>query len=415
MTDRHRLSICYAVPGHNLLSSAGPTRNVLSLAGALSNWARVTVAFRRVLEPITPCGFKVIEVKPDSSQRPHCVDDAAVRGVGYSDFFSYLASIRRFIATELPSYDMVLEKSWLLSGYISSHCRRRGIPAALVENIVPMLGGAPKSPSELLRYARLWAARFITGRYIRNTPRIIAETEQLKKALVRHWRIPASRVRVVGLGVDRHRFHPMEQTKARSVLGIPQDVKVLLYAGGLDRTHDLTPVLEAMTAYPDPSLQLHIVGDGMLREAYESRRCACRDRLFFHGRVPYEKIPEYVAAADLCLAPYDPAAFPGGEVAYSSLKIPEYLAAARPVVSVPSGHILNLIKPGVSGFLFPNQPGHWLEFLQRLPPRAILKQMGERALRTTAFRSWEDTACDYFSICEEEILRIPKKESILSP
>jgi glycosyltransferase involved in cell wall biosynthesis len=190
---------------------------------------------------------------------------------------------------------------------------------------------------------------------------------------------------------------------------------VLLYVGVLDRTHDLMPLLEAMVAHPDPSLQLHIVGDGILREAYESKRTACRDRLFFHGRMPHERIPEYVAAADLCLAPYDPAAFPGGEVAYSSLKIPEYLAAARPVVSVPSGNIPNLVKTGVSGFLFPNQPRDWLQFLQRLPSREILKQMGEEALRTTAFQEWEDTAREYLAICEEELLKTPKEESILSP
>jgi len=355
-----------------------------------------------------------MEIEPHSSERVHYVDDSAVRGVGYLDFFSYLGSIRRFIAAELPSYDMVLEKSWLLSGYVSSHCRRRGIPAALVENIVPMLGGPPKSPSEFSRYARLWAARFLAGRYIRNAPRIIAETEQLKTALVRHWRIPASRVRVVGLGVDRHRFRPMEQAEARRGLRIPQDVKVLLYVGVLDRTHDLMPVLEAMGAHPDPSLQLHIVGDGMLRESYESKRSACRDRLFFHGRMPHERIPEYVAAADLCLAPYDPAAFPGGEVAYSSLKIAEYMAAARPVVSVPSGHIPNLIKPEVTGFLFPNQPGHWLQFLRRLPSRETLKQMGEEAHRATAFQEWEDTAREYLSICQEEILKTHRKERILT-
>ena len=48
MTSRKRLSICYAAPGQNLLPSAGPTRNVLNVANALSQWADVTVAFRSI-------------------------------------------------------------------------------------------------------------------------------------------------------------------------------------------------------------------------------------------------------------------------------------------------------------------------------------------------------------------------------
>ena len=33
-----RLAVCYLVPGHTLLPSAGPTRNVLSVARELAKW-----------------------------------------------------------------------------------------------------------------------------------------------------------------------------------------------------------------------------------------------------------------------------------------------------------------------------------------------------------------------------------------
>jgi hypothetical protein len=84
VTSGKRLSICYAVLGHNLLTSAGPTRNVLYLAEALSQWAEVTVAFRRVVEPFTPHGYKVIEVAPAADDMLYGVDDAAVRGMSIS-------------------------------------------------------------------------------------------------------------------------------------------------------------------------------------------------------------------------------------------------------------------------------------------------------------------------------------------
>jgi hypothetical protein len=108
---RKRLSICYAVPGHNLLASAGPTRNVLSLAEELSQWAEVTVAFRRILEPFTPHGYKVIEVEPGADNAPCGVDDAAVRGMSVRQFLAYLRAVRRFVETHRQAYDVVLEKA----------------------------------------------------------------------------------------------------------------------------------------------------------------------------------------------------------------------------------------------------------------------------------------------------------------
>ena len=80
---------------------------------------------------------------------------------------------------------------------------------------------------------------------------------------------------------------------------------------------------------------------------------------------PTTRCREYIAAADLCVAPYDAAAFSSGELGYSTMKIPEYLSVGRAVVSVPSGRIRTLVKEGETGFLFANQPDQWTRFLAR--------------------------------------------------
>lgn len=114
--DDRRLSVCYVAPAQNLLPSAGPTRNVLSLAHALAEWADVTVAFRRVLDPAHEGPARVLEIDPGAAPHPRPVDDAAVRDVGYRAFATYLMAVRRFAREQLPAFDVVLEKSWLLSG-----------------------------------------------------------------------------------------------------------------------------------------------------------------------------------------------------------------------------------------------------------------------------------------------------------
>jgi glycosyltransferase involved in cell wall biosynthesis len=383
------------------------------LAEALSQWANVTVAFRRVLEPIQPKGYEVVEIEPGVGNPFHRVDDAAVRGIDFYELLGYLRSVRRFIDERRNSYDIVLEKSWLLSGYMVSLCQRRGLPAAVVENIVRVWNEPVRNPRDLMRYIRYQLAQTLVGRYLRQAPLIIAETEELKSALSQQWRIPTCRIEVVGLGVDHPLFHPLNQADARRNLGIPQESTVLLYAGALDKTHDLTPVLEAMCAAPDPSLELHIVGDGVLRASYEEGSHARQKNIFFHGRVAHEMIPQYIAAADLCLAPYDPAAFPNGQVAYATLKVPEYLACARPVVSVPSGHILRLIQDGTSGFLFHNNAKSWVEFLRNLPSRDQLKRMGAAASCMASPYSWEATSLAYLSLCKQVVQKNRKKQTAL--
>lgn len=397
MVLRSRPSVCYVVAGHNLLPSAGPTRNVLSLARALSEWADVTVAFCRVLEPPENEPFTVLEIDPGQSQRRRTVDDAAVRGVGYLQFAGYLRALDRFAETHLRQFDVVLEKSWLLSGYVTAWCMERDIPAVPVLNLVPLVRGGWRKPS---RVAKHWLARGLCGRYLRQAPRLIAESEELKASIAQHWRVAADRIEVIGLGVDREVFHPMNQADARRRVGIDPDRTVLTYIGALDRAHDLAPVIEALVRVGDPSIELHIVGDGERRAELE-RRASGASGITFHGRVPHGEVPVYIACADLCLAPYDPRFFPRGRVGYSTLKVREYLAAGRPVATSPTGVLPGLIRPRVTGFLLENELLTWVQFLQReLPGRQTLRVMGDAA-SATPLESWEDTARAYWSVCEQ--------------
>jgi len=397
----HRLSICYVVPGHHCVPSAGPTRNVLSLAEALSSRADVTVAFRTVAPPAVGRGYAVIAIQKGQARLHTGQDDAAIRGIGLREFLIYLAALRRFVDTHLSTYDVVLEKSWLLSGYIAARCQRRGVPAAVIENVVRLWTEPLRTPRDLLRYGWHRYTQALVGRYLQRIPLIIAETAALKAAMIDRWRLPDERIKVVGLGVDHSLFRPLNQAEARLALGIASEVTVLLYVGVLDQTHDLSPVLTALRQISFPSLELHIVGDGMLRKTYEELvGVGCRN-VVFHGRVPHASVPRYIAAADLCLAPYDVTKFPHGQVAYSTLKIPEYMACARPVVSVPSGHILSLIEDRVSGFLFHNHVQNWVNFLTTCPPREKLMKMGAIAAKTVGCCNWHMTAQRYWHLCKQ--------------
>lgn len=395
---RKRLSICYVVPGHDLLSSVGPSRNVLNLAAALSELADVTVAFRRVADRERPKGMRVIEIEPGDAAA--ATDDAAMRGIGYGDFLRFVRTLRHFANTELEGFDVVLEKSWLLSGYVSSLCRRRGQLAVPVENIV--LNPRHAARRNLMKLLRLRVGHWIASRALRGAPLIIAETEFLKNEIAAYWKVPPERIAVVDLGVDRHLFRPMDQSSVRERLSMSPDRTVLTYVGVLDFTHNLEPLLRALSEVRPAGVELHVVGDGQRRQEYRDLAAAGSVPAVFHGRVEHAEVPLHIAAADLCLAPYDPSAFSSGELGYSTMKIPEYLSVGRAVVSIPSGRIRSLVRDRETGFLFQNDVASWMAFLADLPSRAELRKMGEAAAATT-LTTWEDTARNYLELCKKEL------------
>jgi glycosyltransferase involved in cell wall biosynthesis len=354
-----------------------------------------------VLEPVTGEPFAVLEIDPETADGPRPVDDAAVRGIGYLEFVAYLRALDRFAQRHLTQFDVVLEKSWLLTGYATAWCGKRGIAAVPVVNLVPLVRQIWNRP---MKAAKNWVARDLSGRYLRHAPRLIAESDDLKASIVQRWRVPHSRIEVVGLGVDRALFHPTDQDQARRGCGINPDRTVLMYVGALDRAHDLGPAIAAITRLGDSPLELHLVGDGEHRAELQ-RAAAGSPRVVFHGRVPHTAVPGFIACADLCLAPYDPAFFPRGQVGYSTLKVREYLAAGRAVATSRTGVLPGLIRPGATGFLLENDAATWTRFLlQELPARSVLRTMGLAAAETP-LDSWEDTARAYWQICERVLAR----------
>lgn len=396
-----RPSICYAAPGHTLLSTSGSTRNMLSLATALSRWADVTVAFRNIRQPIKSDNFRVTAIEADLVNTAGITDDVAARGLNVLSHIAYLRKLVSFSKQLANSYDLVFEKGWRLSGFLSSACRWHGVPGVIVENDVRHWSEPLGSVRAIAKYGAHNVAQCLARFCSRRASLVIAETEELKSMLFAKRSIALESIEVVELGVDHTLFRPLSQSSCRNGLGIEPGVFMLLYVGGMDTYHDLDPVIDALARIRKPSLEMHLLGDGKYRRRYEAKAKHAQLPIRFHGQVCNHRVPEFIAAADLCLAPYRVTAFPDNSVSFSTLKIPEYMACGRPVVSVPSGHIRKLIKDQVDGFLFANDMASWVRFLEVLPSREKLMQMGGAATRAVESMTWEKTAARYLEVCQK--------------
>lgn len=395
-----RLSICFAAPGHTLLGTAGSTRNILATAEALSEWADVTVAFRHVAEAPGAVPYRVESIV-DARDAVAVRDDVAARGLNPLSHLAYMRVLRDYAARSAPGFDVVLEKGWRLSGYLAGQFQRHGVRSLLIENDARIWNEPVRSVRAGAKFLAHCAAQWVAGRCSRRVPAIAAETEELKEALVENRGIAAERVRVVPLGVDHAIFRVQEQREARDRLGLDHDAVIALYVGGMDQYHDLSPLLAALRERAPERLQVHLVGDGEYRGRYEALAAGIGTPVRFHGQVPHARVPDFIAASDVCLAPYQVRGFRNRQVAFSTLKIPEYMACGRPVISVPSGNILRLIADGDTGFLFDNEEADWREFLTRFPPRERLAAMGRAAAPAVAGMSWRATARRYLDLIGE--------------
>ncbi len=116
------------------------------------------------------------------------------------------------------------------------------------------------------------------------------------------------RVVEIPFGVDVARFSPGRASEIRRRHGIDEAIPLVLFVGGLDNAHAfkgfpvLLEALEAIAGYPWEAL---IVGDGDLRESFETmtRVSQVSKRVHFAGRVLAQELPEYYRAANVHVFP----------------------------------------------------------------------------------------------------------------
>lgn len=103
--------------------------------------------------------------------------------------------------------------------------------------------------------------------------------------------------------------------------------RVAAYTGSLDFRLDIDLLVEVIGRLPAWSF----VFAGPVESQIE-RRLAAFPNAVFHGPVPPEEVPAILTAADVCLMPYRQDGFTQN---LFPIKLVEYLAAGKPVVSTP--------------------------------------------------------------------------------
>jgi len=313
-------------------------------------------------------GARVIHV-PAGPARP--IPRPAVAG----HLPAFIDGVEAFRRREEARYALVHSHYWL-SGLAGLELSRRwDVPMiqmfhtlGAIKNAVAR-GSDDTEPSERVHAESRIAA---------GADRIVASNLVERADLAWYVGADPSRVAVIPCGVDVDLFRPRAQAGARARLDLHAE-RVLLFVGRLTPIKGLETLLRALAVLKADGLattrvRLLVVG-GVKGDAADSahlRRLAedlgVAAWVDFRGPQPQDVLPDYYAAADLCLMPSRYESF--GMVAL------EAMACGVPVVATRVGGLSLTVQDGETGVLVPEDDVEALA-------RAVADLLGDEPRRRT--------------------------------
>jgi len=292
------------------------------------------------------------------------------------------------VMEDTDAFDLVHSHYWL-SGQIGLVAAERlGIPLVhsmhtmgRVKNLSLAAGDRAESSDRISAESEI----------VRLADRLVANTAQERNELVGLYGADATRVDVMHPGVDLEVFTPTNQYEARRRLGVPQDDRIVLFAGRLQPHKGPDIAIEAV-ARLDSTVRLVIVGgpSGTGTEHPEALAeltadLGVTDRVTLVPPVDQRRLADWYAAADVVCVPSHSESF--GLVAM------EAQACGTPVVAARVGGLTTVVVDGVTGILVSgHDPVDYARSLATLlEDPALRTAMGAKATTHASGFSWETT------------------------
>jgi glycosyltransferase involved in cell wall biosynthesis len=305
-----------------------------------------------------------------------------------SMFFSYRKEIEKQLVDFKP--DIIVGHS-ILSNYLSMRLSRK----AGISYVFHMTDAQHTIvPSRILSFI----AKYVERRILKNASRVIVINERLKDYSV-GLGADSSNVVVIRAGIDLARYDPnISGRQAREELGINDDDFVLFFMGWLYDFSGLKEVAEDVLKR-NSKFRLLIVGDGDafgdLQEIRE--RSGHRDKVILTGKQPFERIPELIATADVCLLPAH-----NNETMRDivPIKLYEYMAMGKPVISTELPGVMMEFGRG-NGVTYVSEPELVLSKAIELADSGTMLMEGKKAREFVQARDWDRVVDDFERILEE--------------
>jgi glycosyltransferase involved in cell wall biosynthesis len=348
-------------------------------------------------------GWSLVEQEP-IIQKQHLERD--LRSVIYNSWLQSEGS--SIIEREKP--DLLYERYSLFGWGGIGLARRHQIPLMLEVND-PLC----REQAGYEKFTLIATAERMESVIIRGADAIIAISTWIKNWVV-SLGVNEQDVHTVPNGVSSKLFAERKNAETIRRLYNWRKERVIGFVGSFQPWHDVQGLLRAFSLLyrDDHNLRLLLVGDGELREALEehARQLGLGSAVVFTGNVPHDLVPEYIAAMDVAVAPYN-----WKEDFYGSpLKLFEYMAAGKATVAASIGQIEEVIEHGKTGWLYPSgnheQLAHGLSSLLYTPAlsSAISSAAREKILSNHTWKAIATRVAGLAGVLIEE--RLPAETNL---
>ncbi|MFP3867194.1 MAG: glycosyltransferase family 4 protein [Desulfobacteraceae bacterium] len=218
---------------------------------------------------------------------------------------------------------------------------------------------------------------------------VIANSQQVRGELERHYQVPVEKIRVIYNGIDRERFSPTAikglRTAVGQELGCSPLPPIILFVGSGFGRKGLAFLLHALACLRNFKVRLLVVGRGR-PESYQrlARKLGVASQVRFLG--PQPRVERFYALPAVVALPtiYDPC----------SNVVLEALACGRPVVTTAANGAAEFIVPGENGVVLarPDDLEGLVAALAQLLDCREDRRLQDAAVAAVAELSWKRTA-----------------------
>lgn len=241
----------------------------------------------------------------------------------------------------------------------------------------------------------------------KNADRVLVINEELGRYAI-GLGVRQNNILVLRAGIDPQRFNPnISGEEVRKKYNIKDDEIVLFFMGWIYSFSGIKEVADTLLKHKsNEKFRLMVVGKGdFYEDLREMKQKGLGDRLILVDWRPYDEVPKYIAAADICLLP-----------AYNNevmrnivpIKMYEYMACGKPVIATRLPGIVKEFGHD-NGVIYVDGPVDVLRKAIELINNGDVKKHGIRAWEFVKKHSWEKITDEFEKILKEIVDSSRKK------
>ena len=235
---------------------------------------------------------------------------------------------------------------------------------------------------------------YVESKNMKNADKVISINEGLREYTIQMG-AEREKTEVIRAGVELEHFNPADRDAIRERHGIKDEDVVLFFMGWLYSFSGLKEVAMELAGASEKhrNIKLLTLGKGDLWDTLQDikREYGLDSRIIIVGWKPYEEVPKYIMASDICLLPAHKNDIMKNIV---PIKMYEYMAAGKPVIATKLPGIMKEFGKD-NGVIYVDRPEDVLEKAVELIENNRIEEEGRKARKFVEKYSWDNITDEF--------------------